>query len=230
MAGRFYDAEFSPGVLQLLKKREVLGQSNPAQFVPLIYNIATEVETIEERFDAERKENPLLETTPPEAWLAAEVMPAITAIRPYVEIQENLLVNAVQGYFQRAVRLVASEGPSEQQLYTTVRSYRAALKKLLIDLYDRRKSLSGILRIRVGVRTIREALATRKPSSRRQAIILKGTNEHRSNQYIAKELDKSGLKPRRYKSYTDMLRTNSQMFYALKSDIGRKYRPVALSS
>jgi hypothetical protein len=109
-------------------------------------------------------------------------------------------------------------------LWTGIGPYQPALKKLFRDLYDRRKSLGGILGIPVAACTIREAMTERKPSSRREEIMLRGIAENRSNQYIARLLDKSGLKPRTYKSYPEMLHVNPQDFYALKSGIKIKYR------
>ena len=224
MARRFYDDEFSAAVLQMLKKLEVLGQSNPVHFIPLVYNVAVKVDALVESFDAERKGNPVLETTPPEAWLTAEIVPAINAIRGNVEVKELVLGATLSRHFRRAVPLTPDEAPSEQHLWTTIRPYQTALKKLLIDLYDRRKSLRGILGIPVAACTIREAMSERKPSSRLEAIMLRGTTEHRSNPYIARELDESGLKPRTHKSYTEMLHLSPQVFYVLKSSVKRKYR------
>jgi hypothetical protein len=221
---KFHNDEFSPEILQMLRKRDVLGQANPTQLIPLVYNAHTESEMMEERFDAERKENPLLETTPPEAWLTAEVMPAISAIRANAEVKDSVLVAALLRYFRRAVPLTANEAQSEQELWTGIGPYQPALKKLFRDLYDRRKSLGGILGIPVAACTIREAMTERKPSSRREEIMLRGIAENRSNQYIARLLDKSGLKPRTYKSYPEMLHVNPQDFYALKSGIKIKYR------
>jgi hypothetical protein len=66
---KLYDAEFAPQLINTLKKREILGQANPAQLVPLRYNMSTE--GMEKKFQGERAKNPLLATAPPEAWTAA---------------------------------------------------------------------------------------------------------------------------------------------------------------
>lgn len=229
MPARLYDEQFSADVLKMLKKRDVLGQSNPVHFVPLEYNVAAEVEKIEEQFEAERKQNPLLETTLPEAWLTAEITPIVAEVRPNVSISEAVLTVALLRYFRRAVRL--NDSPlEEQQLWTTVRPYRAALKSLLLDLSDRRKGIHEILKIPRDVRTIRDVTQDRKPHSRREEILLQGIKGHWTNQHIARELDKHGIKPhsRDFGSYTEMFRMKSQNFYALKSEVKRKYNPLLL--
>jgi hypothetical protein len=226
MAARFYDEELSPALLRVLKKRDVLGQSKPGHFVPLVYNVRMEVEHMEQDFDAERKGNPLLETTPPEAWLAAEFTTIINTIRANVEIDDRVLVATLKRYFLLAVPLIANKAQGEQQLWTTIEPYRTVMQKLLLDLCDRRKSLRGILRIRAGVCSVREGTSELKPGSKREAILLQGITGRWTNQHIAAELDKHSVKPRsdEYKSYTEMFRMGPQGFYAMKSDVKRKYR------
>lgn len=226
MPNRLYDHEFSAGVLQMLRKREALGQSNTVHFVPLVYNLRTEAECgMEERFSAERRSNPLLETTHPVAWLAAEFFEHISEIRPNVEFDEFAVVAALKRYFQRAVLSTMNEYPGEEQLWTTVRPYRDAMKKLLLDLFNRRQSLRSILKLPAGSCTIHQAMSEREPSSRREEVILRGIKEHWSSQRIARELDNLGWKPRSasFKSYSELLHMNPQNFYSLKSAVKRKY-------
>jgi hypothetical protein len=227
MASRLFDEEFSAGILATLKRRDILGRANPTQLVPLWYNVNTEAEGIVQKFHEDRRSNPLLETTPPEAWLAAELMPIVLEIRAQVIISETLLVEALQRYFRGSVRSVGVDNTSgEQQLCTSVEPCLPALKRLLMDLYDRRKRLCDILQIRLDAFTFREALAARKPSSPREQIILQGINEGWKNHRIAVELDKQRFVPRDrdYKSYTQMLRTTPQNFYSMKCAIKNKYR------
>ena len=227
MTNRSYDEEFSPVILATLKKRDILGRANSAQLVPLWYNMNTKAEGIVQKFHEDRRSNPLLETTPPEAWLAAELMPMLLEIRLQVNMNETVLVASLQRYFRGSVRSVAVDNTSgEQQLCTGIEPYLPALKHLLIDLYDRRKRLCDILKIPLNAFTVREALAERKPFSRREKIILQGIDERWKSQTIAHALDEERLVPRghTYTSYTHMLRTSPQNFYSMKFSIKKKYR------
>lgn len=228
MSAKSYDHEFSPEVLVMLRKREILGRANWVHLAVLEYNVGTETRLIERHFDVERKENPLLETTDPEAWLVAEFVPIVHGIRGQVQIEAAILIAGLTRYFRRLVPIAANElsATGEQQLWTTIALYRTAVTKLLRALYDRRTSVGRILGIPATTTFLREAMSNRQPSTRREAIILDGINKRWSNQAIARELDKSGLKPRSHNSFTEMLRMNPQLFYAMKSDVRRKYRSV----
>jgi hypothetical protein len=223
MPKKLYDEEFSPEILQKLKRLDVLGRKNLAHLAILRYNVYTEAEAIVQSFQDERRENPVLETTSPETWLTAELMPAVQKIRAKVDIPEAILDAALQRYFCRAVQPVVDSTSDEQQLCTSVEAYLPAVKNLLINLYDRRKSLCQILRVPVSAYTLREALTARKPVSRREAIFLEGINSGWKNPRIARTLDDQRIKPRTYESYGKMLRSNAQDFYSLKTTIKTKY-------
>lgn len=225
MSAKLHDDEFSPEILLMLKQRDILGRKNPAQLVPLRYTLYTEAEATVQKFQDARRDNPLLETTPAEAWLTAELMPVVEQIRAKVDIPERVLDAALQRYFCRAVQPIVDRISDEQQLCTSVEVYLTAIKQLLIDLYDRQLSLRDILEIPATAYTLREAIVVRKPSSRREEIFLKGIKERWKNQRIARELDEKGLKPRgtTYKSYKEMHQINSQLFCATKSNIKKKY-------
>jgi hypothetical protein len=221
---KMFDSELNAEVLKMLKRRDILGLANSAHLSLLIYNLNTEAEMIVVRFDAARRENPLLETTTPDAWLTAEMMPVVELIRDKVDIAEPILAAAIQRYFRRVAHPIAADGtPGEQQLCTSIEAYLPAVKNLLINLYDRKKSLRAILGIPVAAYSLREALTQRKPSSRMEAVFLEGMNARWKNHRIARTLDEQHLKPRRDKSYTEMLRLNPQGFYSLKSGIKKKY-------
>lgn len=226
MSAKLHDDEFSPEILLMLKQRDILGRLNPAQLVPLRYNSQTEAEAMVQKFQDARRDNPLLETTPAEAWLTAELMPVVEQIRAKVDIPEKVLDATLQRYFCRAMQPIVDRISDEQQLCTSVEVYLTAIKQLLIDLYDRRKSLRGILRISPTAYTVRKALAARMPTSRREAVFLQGITEGWKNHQIARALDERGLKPRNrdYKSYREMHQIKNQLFCALKSDVKRKYQ------
>lgn len=223
MPHRLHDKEFSAPVLRMLKDREILSESNPVHSAILIYNIGVAVEDIKLRYDNDRKQNPLLETTPAEAWLTKTFVPIVRSIRFNVDVSDPILVAALSRYFRRAAPPVNRDSLTEQQLCTSIHVYRPALTRLLRDLYDRRRSLNGILGIRAVVRSPGEALSERKPSTMREAIILSGIKVHWTTMRLAKELDKTRCKPRSYKSYVDMVQANPQHFYALKSQVKKKY-------
>jgi len=227
MATKLYDQEFDPDLLRVLKERDILARANPVQGVPLTYNLFQRVAEIEQLFQQERKANPLLETTPPEAWLAAKSIPDIQRIRRNVDLDEVILGQAVQLHFApRPAKRSVSQEPNEGALVTTVEPYREKLRQLYLDLYDRRKSLRGILVLGRGLYTVREMSRARKPTSRREAIILQGIMEKWPNPKIARTLDEERLTPRKgndYKSYRDMLKNRNQLFYSMKSAIKKKY-------
>jgi len=224
MTSRCFDEEFPAGILDMLKKRDILGRANATQLVPLWYNAYTKADAMEQRFQQERRQNPLLETTPPEAWLTAELMPVVQEIRAQVDIGELILDSALQRYLRSAVHPIAvDKTPDEQQLCTSVEAYLPAVKDLLINLYDRRKSLRAILQIPRTAYTFYKALTTRKPTSRKEAIFLEGINAGWKNPQIARTLDEDHQKPRTYESYRKMLRSNPQNFYSLKNGIKKKY-------
>ena len=224
MPGKFYDAEFSAEILRMLKKRDVLAKSNPAQLAILCYNLCTEAEAIVRRFDAERRENPLLETTPAEAWLAAELGPVVRSIRENADVDDVILTGTLERYFRHLPNPVLVDiKPGQQRLCTSVEPYFPLAKKLLTELYDRKTSLRTILRIPAGAYTVHAALKTRKPSTELEATVLQGIKEGWSNQRIAKTLDEKKVKPRNFASYREMLRLKAESFHSLKHSTKRKY-------
>jgi hypothetical protein len=222
----FHDEEFAPEVLKALKKREILAQANPAQLVPLHYNMSTRAVLMVKKFQDERSEYPLLETTPPEAWIAAEIVPVIQEVRSKADVDESVLSAPVQRYLRVPVELPRVQGSEEQRLHTTIEPYLLKIKSLLTDIVNRRKSLRAILRLPAGVYKLRGTLVSPKPGSRREAIVVRGIKEKWRNHRIAKELDDHGLKPQDkiYPSYTNMVDVNAQLFYSLKSSIRKKYQ------
>src|ERR1700682_641304 len=223
---KFYDFEFGAAPLRDLKKREVLASSNPVHFVPLIYNLLTKAEGMEQEFQRERKANPLLETTSPEIWIVAEIMPFVKEVRENADVHDRLLSNALQRYLRRQAKPKLRPRPDDDEpLLTTIESYVPALKKLLIAVCDRGKSLREILRLPADAYTIRDALARRKPGTKRQGIFLLGIEEKWRNPRIAKELDEKGLKPddSDFKSYAEMLQIKPQLFYSMKHNIKKDF-------
>jgi hypothetical protein len=230
MTSRFYDEEFSSEILQMLRRRNVLGRSNPAHLAILLYNLYTEAEVIVQKFQHDRRQNPLLETTPAEAWLTAELIPMVQKIRAKVDIADSVLDPALQRYFYRAAHSIVDKSSDEQQLCTSVEAYLPAVKELLIDLYDSKKGLRGILKLPPTAYTFREAFTARKPTSRRADIIVQGIKEGWKDQRIARALDNGALKPRNFPSYMEMLRNSAQNFYSMKSEIKKRYVDEAPSS
>ncbi len=224
MSKRFYDAEFSPGILTMLKEREILSRANFAQGCILIYNLATEAELLVRRFTEERKANPVLETTRPEAWIAAQIVPSIREIRPNIDTDDAVMSKAVQENLCRFTPTKGLLDHDEQTLCTTIEPYRPYMERLFLDLFDRSKSLRAILGLRRTVYGVRNFDLQGKPFSRLEDIILRGLIEQRKPRLIAITLDEAGLKPRRYKSYVHMLEINSHSFYSLKNNIKTKYR------
>lgn len=224
---KVYDTEFGAEPLRDLKRRDVLGSSNLVHYVSLTYKILAEAEGMENRFQKARRENPLLETTAPEVWIAAEYIPLIREIRSNVEIDDLLLSQALQRYLNRKAKgnLTARLEGDEQPLTRTIEPYINALKDLLLDVCDRRKSLRGILRLPAKAYTGREVQARQKPRTLLQLIVLQGIQEGWPNHKIAKELDDKGVRPRNgdYAKHTEMLRNNPQSFYSMKSRIKNQF-------
>jgi hypothetical protein len=225
-AEKFYDFEFGAEPLRDLKKRDVLASSNPAHGVPLIYNLLTKAEGMEQQFQKDRKVNPLHETSSPETWIVAEIMPFVKEIRANVGLHDRLLNTALQRYLRCEAKPNLLPRPDDDEpLVTTIEPYIPGVKKLLVAVCDRRKSLREILRLRAYAYTVRAALSQRKPSSRRQAIFLRGIKEKWSNPRIAKELDNGELKPknRHFKSYGNMYQTKAQLFHSIKHNIKKEF-------
>lgn len=200
---RSYDHEFNPDALKMLKKREILGRARSANLVPLDYNLSTQAAALEQEFQEERRWNPLLETTPPEAWLCAEILPFIREVRSNVDVDDRLLSEAVQLRVQQHTKKSQS---SKDELVTTIEPYIPVVKKLFVDLFDRTKSLRQILGLRRGSYDVREITTTRKPTTKRETIFLRGLGEQWSNRRIAKSLDEEGVKPRstEYRSFLEL--------------------------
>jgi hypothetical protein len=233
MRKRFYDVEFSPGILAMLKERDILNRANFAQGCILIYHLATEVELLVRRFDEERKANPVLETTPPEAWIAAKLIPNIREIRSNIDMDDDLLSEALQRILRRFAPVGNINKHSEQVLRLTIEPYRSYLETLFLNLFDRTKSLRSILGLRCAVFGVRNLDSQTRPFSRREDIIVRGLMEKWPNMRIAIALDEAGIRPRspdRHKSYVHMLRSNSQCFHSSKSAVKTKYRAILIDS
>jgi hypothetical protein len=223
---KLYDFEFGAECIRELKRRDLLGSSNSAHCVVLTYNLFTIAEEMEQRFQNERKINPLFETTAPEAWISAEILPFVKEVRAKVLMDDRLLYEGLQRYMRSVARPRPFPRPDDDEpLLTTIRPYIPAIKKLLVDVCDRCKSLHGILRLPANAYTVGEALAQRRPTTERQEIFLRGIRERWPNHRIAKELDDKGARPRSqdYRYYTEMLRLKPQNFYSLKSRIAKEY-------
>ena len=219
---RFYDDEFDPDLLKVLRKRDILGEANPAQLAPLVYNLLTEVRLLEKKFQTERQQNPLLETTPPEAWIAAELLPWIQQVRCGVDLDERILSAVLKRKLRCAVQPLGES--CDQHLHRAIQPYLTHVKKLLLQIVDRRKSLGQIMSLRPNAYSVRDALKVRQPNTRREATIVRSIREGRPDHWIARELDKHGDKPKGdFASYTEMLRISPQLFYSMKSNIKKKY-------
>jgi hypothetical protein len=222
---KFYDFEFGAEPLRSLKKIDLLASSNSVLGVPFIYHLLSKAEAMEQEFQRDRKANPLFETTAPEIWIVAEIMPLLKEVRAKVAIDDELLSDALQRYLRREAKRILPPRPDDDEpLVTTIEPYIPALKKLLVAVCDRRKSLRGILRLSARAVTIRDALARRKGQTSRQAIFLFGIKAKWSNHRIAKELDDKGLKPKDkdFKSYAEMFQIKPQLFYSMKSNIKKE--------
>jgi hypothetical protein len=225
-AEKFYAFEFGAECLRELKRRDLLGSSNPAHLAPLVYNLLTKAEEMEQAFQRARRENPLFETTLAEVWIVAEIMPLVKEIRANVALHDHLLSNALQRYLRREAKPNLLPRPDDDEpLTTTIAPYIPGLKKLLVALCDRRKSLREILRLPAGAYTVREALARRKAGTDRQAIFLLGIKAEWPDHRIAKELDDKGLKPKNkdFKSYGEMYRIKPQNFSSMKHNIKKEF-------
>lgn len=231
MSAKVFDNEFSPEILKMLKQRDILGQTNWAHYVLLEYNLDTAARAIVQSFDIERRKNPLLETTPPEAWLGAKCAPIVRDIRPNIDVDDAILSKTLQRYFRGASNaVVVNVQPGEQQLCTTLEPYFPLIKKLLNALYERKTSLRAILGIRTDAYTVRAALKTRKPSSPLERTFLQGIKEGWKNHRIARALDEQEVKPRNFESYSQMLHEGVESFYSLKSAIKKKYMATPKSA
>jgi hypothetical protein len=224
---KFHDAEFDLEILGSLRKREILGDANPSLLVPLWYNLDTKAESLDEQFQRERRDNPLLETTPPEAWLAAILLPDIEKIRPNVRISDRVLSKAVQRYLLQRFPLKPAElaADADQTLTTAVTPFIPAVRSLLADLFDRKKSLMRILALRLKDGSIHETIVSAQPTSDREKITAQAIRENWPNIQLAQELNDAGLKPRnpRWTSYIDFLHQDPGQFYVLRSSVKRKY-------
>jgi hypothetical protein len=233
MSKRFYDAEFAPGILVMLKERDILMRANRAQRYILVYNLATEAELLIRRFDEERKANPVLETTPPEAWIAAKLVPNIREIRPNIDTDDELLSEAIQRILRRFAPLADIAKHCEQVLSLTIEPYRPCLETLFRDLFDRTKGVRSILGLRRATYNLRDFERDTKPFTMLGTIFLQGIRERWSNRRIAITLDEAGVQPRnpeKYKSYVHMLGIDSHSFYSLKNNIKTKYRTHLMGS
>jgi hypothetical protein len=223
---KFYDAEFGWEVLSVLRKREILGRANPALFVPLTYNLLTKAQGLEQVFQEESQKNPLLETTPPEAWIAAELLPQIREIRENVEVDDEVLSDAVQKYLRHHSKGPGnSEVNAEQKLHTTICGFLPAIEKLLCDIFDRRQSLLGILALANNRFKVAQPIRAKAPSTLREAIIIQAIKEKWPHQKLAGELDRAGLKPKnkQWQSFRQMLEMYPHQFYSMKSSVKKKY-------
>lgn len=225
---KFYDEEFDPEFLEVLGKREILARSNPTHYAILVYNLVTEAEALEERYQEDRKANPVLETTPSEAWLAAEILPLIKDIRARIQVDNAVLGEAIKRFLRSRVRPYPAKvnDDGEQQLQTTVKPFLPVIKTLLLDVVNHQKSLRSILNLPRDVSNARAASAPKKPRSLRAEIIITGIVQKYSNQRIARELDAKRLTPRdkSFKSYVEMQREDPHRFAAMKSSTKRKYQ------
>jgi hypothetical protein len=222
---KFHDVEFSPEVLLMLRRKEILERANCVNAVPLDYGISTRLVEIEDVFQIERRENPLLELTPPEAWIAAVLMDQIRDIRGNVQIRDRVLSDAVQKYLRHhCPRVEAPPDKDEQKLVNTIEPFLPAVRSLFDELFDRRKSIFGILGLRVSSGSIRRIVSA-IPKSKREQIAVQAINEGWPPRRLAQAWDAAGLKPRNrlWKSYMELLFQDRDQFYVLKSQIARKY-------
>jgi hypothetical protein len=222
---KLHDAEFSSEVLLMLSRKEILERANCVNAVPLAHAISSRLVEMESLFQKERRGDPLLEQTPPEAWIATVLMDQIREIRGNVQIRDRMLSDAVQKYLRRHFpRNEAPPDNDEQKLVNTIEHCLPAVKSLFDELFDRRKSIFGILGLRISSGSIRRVVST-KPKSKREQIIVQAINENWSNPHLARALDAAGLKPRnpRWKSYLEFLFQDRDQFDVLKSQIARKY-------
>jgi hypothetical protein len=224
MAQKLYDFEFSPWAVSILRKRTILTKANFVHAVPLDYGIEEYGVRFEKRFQKERRENPLLEQTAPEAWISAVLSEEVRAIRCNVEISDSILDRAIQKYLRHRCPPVEDEQPEGERLITTIEPFQSAIESLLRDLFNRQKSLFGILGLRQSEGSIRRII-TAAPKSKRDKIFSQGINEKWPNRRLAQALDDAGIKPAsdRWNSYQEMYHQNPEQFRVLKSQTKRKY-------
>jgi hypothetical protein len=220
-----HDTEFSPEVLLTLRRKEILERANCVNAVPLDYAISTCLSEMERLFQKERRADPLLEQTPPEAWIAAVLLDQIREIRSNVQIGDRVLCDAVQKYLRHhCPQIEAQFDQREQKLVTTIEPFLPAVRSLFDQLFDRRRSVFSILGLRTSSGSIRR-IARATPSSDREKIIVLSKREAWSNRRLAEALDTAETKPRdkRWKSYMEMYHQNPAMFRVLKSQVVTKY-------
>jgi hypothetical protein len=224
MGKKLNDAEFSPGMLAKLRKIAILEKANVGHAAPLDYRISTRPEELENQFQKERRENALLEQTAPEAWIAAVLVDEIREIRSNVELSDSILSGAIQRYLRHRCPPVEDEQPEGERLITTIEPFQSAIESLLRDLFNRQKSLFGILGLRQSEGSIRRII-TAAPKSKRDKIFSQGINEKWPNRRLAQALDDAGIKPAndRWNSYREMYHQNPEQFRVLKSQTKRKY-------
>jgi hypothetical protein len=225
---KFYDTEFAPKALAMLKQQHILGTANVAHYAILHYNLGIQARDFEDVFQQARRENPLLETTPPEVWIAAQVVPIIRDVRSNVEVDDDVLSDAVQKYLRHHYKpapVEDFEAQGEQKLYRTIEHFIPAIERLLRDLFDRAKSLGGILSLARDRFKVGHAIGARQLGTRREELIIQAINENWRNQKLADQLDRAGIKPKgkHWKSYKQMLHHNSQLFSATKNSVKKKY-------
>jgi hypothetical protein len=231
MATKLNDAEFSPKMLAKLRKRAILEKANPVNAVPLDYRIKTRVVELEKQFQKERRENALLEQTPPEAWIAAVLLDEIRGIRSNVELSDSILSRAIKRYLLHRCSPAEDENPEGERLITTIEPFHSAIESLFRELFNRQKSLFGILGLRRSEGSIRRIIAA-APKSERDKIFVQGLSEKWPNRRLAEALDHAGIKPAsdRWKSYREMYHQNPEQFRVLKSQTKSKYLVLSLDA
>lgn len=209
----------------MLRRKEILERANSLNAVPLDYGINTRLVKIENQFQVERRDNPVLEETPPEAWIASVLLDDIRQIRANVVIPDRTLSDAVQKYLRRRFPLIEARADhDEQKLVTTIQPFLPAVQSLLDEIFDRGKSIFGILGLRVSSGSIRRIVRA-TPKSQREKLIVRGINEGWSNSRLGRELTDAGIRPknRRWKTYVEFQHQEPQQFSVIKSTVKRKY-------
>ena len=174
-----------------------------------------------------------METTPPEAWIAAEILPRIRKVRANVEVDDEVFSEAVQKYLRcRSVGAEDSDLDNEQKLYTTIQNFIPAIEKLLCDIFDRRKGLADILALARDRYGVGQPIRARVPSALREQIILRAIKEKWSHPKLANELDRAKLKPKStdWKSFKQMFHDYPEQFYSMKSYVKKKYLVATLTT
>ena len=211
----------------MLKRKEILERDNSNNAVPLDYNIGTGLLEIEDLYQKERRENPMLEQTSPEAWVATVMLNEIREIRANVVIPDRTLSDAIQKYLRHHFpKTTVPVDAHEQQLLTTIKTCFPAIRSLFEELFDRGKSVFGILGLRASSGSIRRIVSA-TPKSKREQIIVAAIREKWSNRHLAEVLDTAGVRPRgdRWSSYMEMWHQDPNQFRVLKSQVGKKYLP-----